>query len=220
MRPDGFRTRLGFALCGAATLTLLTAVPSLAQGLSSSQLMGAVPLAVALGAGAFAMLAIALIRSIRRDGQLARHKASGQIASLRALVDDYEALLSSASEITIVWTGREAPQFFGPASAVLPQGRRVEAVLDFEDWLNPGDAGSLTERLAGLRTNGQGFDTLVTARDGRNIRAQGCDLVGQKDEGIHHDGEEQRKERGQKPPRAPLPELEQVDRVVGAILGE
>ena len=149
MSPDGFRRRWGFALCGAATLTLLTAVPSLAQGLSSSQLMGAVPLAVALGAGAFAMLAIALIRSIRRDGQLARHKASAQIASLRALVDDYEALLSSASEITVVWSGREAPQFFGPASALLPPGRRVEAVLNFEDWLTPADAAAIPGRVTG-----------------------------------------------------------------------
>ncbi len=46
MRPDGFRRRLGFALCGAASLTLLTAAPALAQGLTSSS-MGTVPLAIA-----------------------------------------------------------------------------------------------------------------------------------------------------------------------------
>src|ERR1041384_8042547 len=61
MRPDGFRRRLGFALCGAATLTLLSAVPTLAQGLSASSMMGSVPLAIALGAGAFGLLSLALI---------------------------------------------------------------------------------------------------------------------------------------------------------------
>ncbi len=176
MQPDGFRRRLGFALIGAATLTLLTAAPALAQGLTSSSLLGGVPLAIAFGAGGFALLAMTLIRTMKRDGRQALHRASGQIASLRALVDDYEALLSSTSEITVVWTGRSAPQCFGPASAVLPDGRRTEAVLDFDSWLNPPDAAALAERVGDLRGSGQGFDTLLTARDGRHIRAQGWAL--------------------------------------------
>ncbi len=178
MRPDGFRKRLGFALCGAASLTLLTAAPALAQGLSSSSLMNAIPLAIAVGAGAFALLATAVVRRIMREGKHAQQRSSEQVASLRALVDDYEALLSSTGEVTIVWSGRATPKFFGPASSILPAGRRVEGVLDFASWVSPTDAEALARRVADLRAGGQGFDLLFTARDGRQMRAMGWALGG------------------------------------------
>jgi signal transduction histidine kinase len=176
MRPDGFRRRLGFAFCGAATLTLLAAAPALAQGLTSSALTGAVPLAIAVGAGAFALLATAIVRNMMRDGRTAQRRASGQIATLRALVDDYEALLSSTGEITVVWAGRAPPRFFGPASSILPAARRAEAVLDFESWLNPADAETLAQKLADLRAGGQGFDLLFTGKGGKQMRAMGWTL--------------------------------------------
>jgi signal transduction histidine kinase len=176
MRPDGFRRRLGFALCGAASLTLLTAAPTLAQGLTTSSMIGAVPLAIALGAGAFALLATVVVRRMIRDGSSAQHRAAEQISTLRALVDDYEALLSSTGEITVVWAGRAGPKFFGPASSILPSGRRAEAVLDFSSWLNPPDAETMAKRLADLRSGGQGFDLLFTAKDNRQMRAMGWAL--------------------------------------------
>src|SRR3569833_1958547 len=90
MRPERFRERLGFALSGAAPLTLLLAA-----------------------------------------------------------VDDYEALLSGTGEVTVVWSGRGAsPKFLGPASAVLPSGRRIEAILDYRSWLNAPDATALAPRVA------------------------------------------------------------------------
>jgi signal transduction histidine kinase len=138
--------------------------------------MGAVPLAIAVGAGAFALLATAVVRRMIREGRLAQSRASEQIASLRALVDDYEALLSSTGEITVVWSGRSAPKFFGPASSILPSGRRTEAVLDFASWLTPSDAETMSKRLADLRAGGQGFDLLFTAKDGRQMRALGWTL--------------------------------------------
>ncbi|HZY69111.1 MAG TPA: PAS-domain containing protein, partial [Devosia sp.] len=167
---------MGFALCGAAPLTLLLAAPALAQGLSSASTMGAIPLAIAVGAGAFALLATAVVRRIVRDGRSAQRRAAEQIASLRALVDDYEALLSSTGEITVVWAGRTPPRFFGFASSILPAGRRPEAVLDFDTWLTPEDAEAITARLGDLRAGGQGFDLLFTALDGRQIRALGWAL--------------------------------------------
>ena len=177
MRPERFRRRLGFALCGAAPVTLFTAAPALSQGLNSSSLMGTVPLAVALGAGAFALLAMALLRKLVRDGRTAQRRSAEQIANLRAMVDDYEALLSGTGEITVVWNARtNGPKFLGPASAVLPGGRRVEAVLDFGTWLNEADARSLTARLGDLRSGGQGFDLLLAAKDGRQMRVVGWAL--------------------------------------------
>ena len=176
MRPDGFRKRLGFALCGAASLTLLTAAPTLAQGLSSSSMMGAIPLTIAAGAGAFALLATLMIRRSMREGRRAQRRSAEQVASLRALVDDYEALLSSTGEVTVVWSGGAVPRFFGPGSSILPAGRRVEGVLDFDSWLTPHDAETMRKRVADLRAGGQGFDLLFTAHDGRQMRAMGWAL--------------------------------------------
>src|SRR5215211_3614493 len=102
MRPERFRKRLGFALSGAATQTLLTATPALSQGVNSSSLSGAVPLAIALGTGAFVLLMAAIVRRALRDGRRAERKAADQIARLRAMVDDYEALLSGTGEITVM----------------------------------------------------------------------------------------------------------------------
>ena len=177
MRPERFRRRLGFALAGAAPFTLLTAAPALSQGLSSSNLMGAVPLAIALGAGAFALLAVAVVRKILHDASLARQQAAEQVASLRAMVDDYEALLSGTGEVTVVWSGRAGgPKFLGPVSAVLPAGRRVEAILDFQSWLGETDARTLGSRINDLRSGGQGFDLLLTGKDGRQMRVVGWAL--------------------------------------------
>jgi PAS domain-containing protein len=177
MRPERFRERLGFALGGAAPLTLLTAAPALAQGFNSSTIAGTVPLAIALGAGAFALLAMAVVRRMIRDGRAAQKRAAEQISSLRAAVDDYEALLSGTGEVTVVWSGRSSsPKFLGPASAVLPNGRRVEAILDYRSWLNETDATALATRVADLRTGGQGFDLMFTAHDGRQMRAMGWAL--------------------------------------------
>ena len=176
MRPERFRRRLGFALGGAAPLTLFTAAPALSQGLNASTLVGSVPLAVALGAGAFALLAMTVVRKLVRDGRTNTKRSAEQVASLRAMVDDYEALLSGTGEITVVWTGRTGPKFLGPANSVLPGGRRVEAVLDFPSWLNDADTRTITTRLADLRGGGQGFDLLFTAKDGRQMRVMGWPL--------------------------------------------
>jgi signal transduction histidine kinase len=138
--------------------------------------MAAVPLTIAVGAGAFALIATMVVRRMIRDGRASQSRAAEQIASLRALVDDYEALLSSTGEITIVWAGRSPPKFFGPASSILPSGRRIEAVLEFNAWLTTSDAEAMSKRLADLRAGGQGFDLLFTARDGRQMRALGWAL--------------------------------------------
>ena len=177
MRPDGFRRRLGFALCGAAPLTLLTAAPAISQGLTSSTLVGAVPLAIALGAGAFALLALTVVRRMIHDGRRAERRAAGQVASLRALVDDYEALLSGGKEITVVWSGKAGgPKFLGQPGAVLPAGRRPDAILDYRSWLGEADAATMAEAVTALRSRGHSFDLMLMAADGRQMRAMGWPL--------------------------------------------
>src|SRR5262245_17132304 len=130
MAPDHLRNVIGFAGLAASLVTLVTATPSLAQGLPINSVMGAAPLAIALGAAGFALIATAIVRRLLRDSQAARRRSATQVAALRARVDEYEALLSGGREIVVLWadTG-EGPRFLGQASSLLPVGRRPEAIL-------------------------------------------------------------------------------------------
>lgn len=187
MVPDHFRKRRGFVdraapLIVAAPIALLAAAPALAQSggtYSAGVLVGALPLTVALGAGAFALIAMAALRTIVRDGKAYRQRLSTQIAGLRALVDEYEALLAGTRELTVLWSeGASEPKFLGQASAVLPPGRRAETVLNLHSWLPPDEAATLAKALEQLRVNGQGFDLGVTGADSRQLRATGWVLGG------------------------------------------
>lgn len=180
MAPDHFRKHWGFAVIAAAPLTLMTAVPAFAQDINSASFAGAAPLAIAAGAGAFALLAMAAVRTMQSSGKLARIRAAEQIAGLRALVDEYEALLSGTREVTILWTQNSggAPKLLGQAAAVLPLGKQPEAVLQFHGWLRGEDADRLARLLEDLRVHGHTFAVSLTALDGRLIRANGWVLGG------------------------------------------
>lgn len=178
MAPEAIRIGRGFAGVATSIATLMTASPALAQsGYSASILGGAVPLSIALGAGAFALIAMALIPKLLKDARTARDMAGAQIARLRALVDEYESLVSGMPEAIILWTpNADEPKFLGQASVVLPPGRRAEAILDFDTWLPEGDARSLRIVMESLRVEGRGFDLSLRGRDGRLMRATGWSL--------------------------------------------
>ena len=179
MGPETFRIRWGFGGCATSAMTLLSASPALAQGLNASMAVGAVPLFVALGAGAFALIAMALLRRMLRDNKASRARATEQIAHLRALVDEYEALLSGTREITVLWTeNAEGPKFLGQSAVILPPGSRPEAILDFAAWLPDADAANLAHALGDLKANGRGFDISLNDRGGQLIRASGWVLGG------------------------------------------
>lgn len=178
MAPDHFRKHWGFAGLAAAPLTLLTAVPALAQGTQAASFAGAAPIAIAAGAGAFALLAMAVIRTMLTDGKAARLRAAEQIAGLRAQVDEYEALLSGSREVTVLWTDEAPPKLLGQAAAVLPIGRQPESVLNFQSWLTDADAVRLARLLEDLRVHGHAFAVSLNALDGRVVRANGWVLGG------------------------------------------
>ena len=94
MRPGSFRSKWGFVGCGAATLTLCSAVPALAAGLTVQSISGAAPLAMALGAGCFAVLAMLALRKLLREGKLARR--DGLAAPLAPLTVDLSGLRRDA----------------------------------------------------------------------------------------------------------------------------
>ncbi len=174
MAPDRVRNDWGFAGLSASLVTLVSASPALAQGITANNVMGAAPVAIALGAGAFALIAMALVRRMLRDNRLARLRAAEQIAGLRARVDEYEALLSGGREIIVLWANAgEGPRFLGQASALLPPGRRAEAVLDFASWLGEADTDRIARAIEDLRVGGRGFELTLKASDGRTVRASG-----------------------------------------------
>jgi signal transduction histidine kinase len=179
MAPEQFRIGLGVAGVFSSLTALCVASPALAQGIAVNTLMGAAPLTIALGAGAFGLIAIALIRKLLRDGREARSRAQNQIGELRALCDEYEALLSGSREMVVLWSGRTAgPRILGQSSVLLPPGRRPEAVLDFAGWLGDAAADDMARALEGLKVNGRGFELSLVTRDERLVRASGWVMGG------------------------------------------
>ncbi|CAN7588270.1 PAS-domain containing protein [Devosia sp. LjRoot3] len=151
------------------------AVPAFAQGASTANLGGIVPVAVVIGAGGFALVAVTVLRTILRDGRLAQRQAKGQIADLRALVDDYENLIGGSRELTVIWPEQPGmpPRLLGQAAAVLPPGRQPQSVLNFDTWLSGSEADNLAQLVEQLRVEGRPFNASVKALDGRLVRATG-----------------------------------------------
>ncbi|KRA96809.1 hypothetical protein ASD83_17215 [Devosia sp. Root685] len=153
----------------------MMAVPAFAQGASTASLGGIVPVAVVIGAGGFALFAVTVLRTLLRDGRLAQRQARGQIADLRALVDDYENLIGGSRELTVIWPEQPGtpPRLLGQAAAVLPPGRQPQSVLNFDTWLSGSEADNLAQLVEKLRVEGRPFNASVKALDGRLIRATG-----------------------------------------------
>lgn len=175
MAPDPLRKHWRFAVAACAPLTLMMAVPAFAQGASTANLGGIVPVAVVIGAGGFALVAVTVLRTILRDGRLAQRQAKGQIADLRALVDDYENLIGGSRELTVIWPEQPGmpPRLLGQAAAVLPPGRQPQSVLNFDTWLSGSEADNLAQLVEQLRVEGRPFNASVKALDGRLVRATG-----------------------------------------------
>jgi hypothetical protein len=179
MRPEAIRIGRGFAVGAASVAALLAATPALAQTYSANMVVGAMPLAVALGAGAFALLAGIVVRRLVREARASRQRSEQQAARLRTLVDGYEALISGMPEVIVLWTdSTEAPKLLGQPAVLLPPGRRSEAILDFPSWLGDAESRALLDALEQLQRDGHGFHLSLLARDGRVVRATGWALGG------------------------------------------
>jgi len=178
MSPAGFRKLTGFLVLSAAPVALAAASPALAAPLASATVTAFAPYAVALGAAGFGLVAAILALRWRREAEQAQQKSAEQLGAMRAALDEFEMLVSGMPEVTIIWkdTGLD-PEVLGPVSALLPGETRHDAVLDFRSWLDSGPALDLAERLTDLRIEGKVFETTLSARDGRIIRATGR-LVG------------------------------------------
>lgn len=182
MVPGRFRDLRGFGTIIAAPLVsllaLTAATPALAQGFSASTIASVVPIAIAVGGGGFGLIALLVLRRVMRDNRAAKARAAERIASLRAVADQYEALLSGTREITVFWTGSgpEAalgPKVLGQGTSILRAGQRPEAILKFSNWLPDASAEGLGTAVDRLRVEGRPFDLPLKTRDGNPVRATG-----------------------------------------------
>jgi signal transduction histidine kinase len=176
MRPGDFRNDWRFLGCSGATLLVATTAPALANPFNSPTVVSNAPLAIALGAAAFALIALIALKRQGEATRLERRQAAAQIAALRADLDEREALIASAREVTVLWAESGRPRVFGPAGALLPSGRRPEAILDFAQWVADADIDRLTLALENLRVHGEGFALSLAVRAGGEVRASGTPL--------------------------------------------
>ena len=178
MRPGIFRNDWRFVGCSTLALSLAGTASAQAAPFSTA-IVGNAPFAVALGAAAFAILASLTVRKLHGDSQREREQASGQIANLRAELDTYEALLSSAREVTVLWPAQGGtPRVFGQATDLLPAGRRPQSILDFSQWLGAPEADRMALGLEALRTRGESLALSLPTRDGKTVRINGAALGG------------------------------------------
>jgi signal transduction histidine kinase len=176
MRPGDFRNDWRFLGCAGATALVGTTAPALANPFGSPTLVANAPLAIALGAAAFGVIALAALKRRGEAARLERQRAAAQIAALRADLDEREALIASAREVTVLWAESGMPRVFGPAGVLLPPGRRPEAILDFSQWIADADIDRLTLALESLRVHGDGFALSLGTRVGGEVRASGTPL--------------------------------------------
>ncbi|HVX81825.1 MAG TPA: PAS-domain containing protein [Devosiaceae bacterium] len=140
----------------------------------SATLVANAPLTIALGAAAFAAIAVLMFRKRVADSRREAERSGRQIAGLRAELDEYEALLSGAREITVLWTERGSPpRVFGPTHEVLAPGRRPEAILDVAHWLDPASAAGVAQAIEALRVRAESFSLDGRAQDGGLVRITG-----------------------------------------------
>ena len=182
MGPGRFREKRGFGARLAAplvsTASLLAATPAFAQGFNAASIAGVVPIAIAVGGGGFGLIALYVLRRVLREGRAARARSAERVAGLRAIVDQYEALLSGAREVTVFWTGSgpEAalgPKVLGQCSGILRPGQRPDSILKFGTWLPDASAEGLSSAVERLRMEGRSFELPLKTRDGNPVRAIG-----------------------------------------------
>lgn len=170
MRPALFRNGKGFAVPLLALSSVLP-TPAFAQSIQSSLLSGAAPMAISAGAVAFGVLAGLAALGMRHKLAAAADRNNALVSSMRAGLDEYEALLAAMPEVTIVWHESDTPpRVFGDPGIV---GNTHAALLDFRRWLAEEDANVLGRALRDLRISGQSFNLNLSTRDGEGVRALG-----------------------------------------------
>ncbi|HHG90910.1 MAG TPA: hypothetical protein ENJ90_10615, partial [Devosia sp.] len=133
-----------------------------------------VPLVIAGGALVCGVVALLWLRHVGRASAPTLDSTQHQLATLRARLDGYEALLSGLPELTLVW-GEDGgpPRIFGEPRDLGGGVASAADVLNFSHWLGDLDGEKLARMLTDLRVGGKGFSADLRTREGALVQATG-----------------------------------------------
>ncbi len=144
------------------------------SGTELGAMLDIVPLAIAGGALACGVVALLWLKRVGSGSTSSLDSTQHQLATLRARLDGYEALLSGLPELTLVWGEDEgAPRFFGDPRELGNGLKSAADVLDFSGWLGGTDSDRLARLLTDLRVGGKGFSTDLRTAEGASVQVTG-----------------------------------------------
>lgn len=183
-KTDKAPRRNAIALAAVATATPSAAVAAEGRDfaayylatfaeLESHEIAG---LALIVGVVVFAVVtAILMMRTHARTTAVAA-TARESIAALQGEVDRLHGLLLSEPVVLVSWPAAGDHADVIGDSSVLAAG--VDDVLAFDTWLDRERAHDLEAAIERLRADGDGFSMLLTAANGRHLRAEGRAVSG------------------------------------------
>jgi len=172
-RFGGMRRELA-AILAASLACVLVLVAGLAMGADALNGLTSewLPLAAAVGAGVFLILALIwlLAGRARREAQTAR----SENANLRRSLAAADSIIRSEPQILVFWEQGQPLRIVAhtlKGIAGLPD--TPERFLRFGNWLEPGSAAALKTALDALFTAGHAFNTILRTHAGGHVEAEG-----------------------------------------------
>lgn len=142
-----------------------------AQGVDSS-------LASLVFTSGLSLFIVALSLAFIQERRAWRNSGRGLARALdeaRARLDRARAFLESEEQLLVSWAGVDSEAEINIASLRLPNDLSPSGALEFDAWLEPGDAASLTVAIEKLRNKGERFRVVLAGRaKGRHFEAEGC----------------------------------------------
>jgi signal transduction histidine kinase len=144
---------------------------AVAQGFDSS-------LASLVFTSGLSLFIVALSLAFIQERRAWRNSGRGLTQALdeaRARLDRARAFLESEEQLLVSWAGVDSDVEINIASLRLPHDLSPPEALDFNIWLEPDDAASLTVAIDKLRSKGERFRVVLAGRtEGRHFEAEGC----------------------------------------------
>lgn len=144
---------------------------AVAQGFDSS-------LASLVFTSGLSLFIVALSLAFIQERRAWRNSGRGLAQALdeaRARLDRARAFLESEEQLLLSWAGADSDVEINIASLRLPHDLSPPEALDFNIWLEPDDAASLTVAIDKLRSKGERFRVVLAGRaEGRHFEAEGC----------------------------------------------
>lgn len=192
-RPAAVRTSCGTGaamLAGAITVFLIDILSGSASAQAQENagtdiVLGLLPLAdridvrdvlvlcIIFGTVFFAVFTGVSFLRARAALSMLEGKAASETGDLRLRLEKAEEILGVDNAAVIVWDDIGRPDMAGKMTGVAAGPQEIAKLLDFPSWLDADSSGRIATAIRALRSQGEHFDTVLTAKDGREIAAEG-----------------------------------------------